>query len=96
MSQHDMGTAENENPGSGAEPTATTEQPVIECCIDNVSVEEVQNYEAGSTPVEMRYCLQRCGRCYDQAFLVIDGDVIPGPNHAALRDRLDSEEDRHA
>lgn len=96
MSQNDMETSERENSGGGTEPIATTAQPEIECCIDNVSVEEGQTYAASDTPVEMRYCLQRCGRCYDQAFLVVDGDVISGPDHSSLFNQLDSEDDQHA
>lgn len=60
----------------------------IECCLDNVSVDEHLELAAGDTAVEMQYCLQRCGICYSSPFLVVDGDVIQGASHREILESL--------
>ncbi|MEF8853834.1 MAG: DUF1450 domain-containing protein [Haloarculaceae archaeon] len=39
--------------------------------------------DESATVVEQR-CLQRCGECYREDFLVVDGAVETGASHAAL------------
>jgi|GEM_PF-2890999 len=63
----------------------------IECCLDNVSVDEHLELAASDTDVEMQYCLQRCGICYATPFLVVDGDVIQGDGHRELLDCLEED-----
>lgn len=53
----------------------------IEYCVDNVPPElrAALPDECVEWP-----CLQRCGLCYDGAFLAVDGDLVIGESHAEL------------
>jgi uncharacterized protein YuzB (UPF0349 family) len=66
----------------------------IEYCLRNVDDETRERLaaDAGASPdtdaasadiVEQR-CLQRCGTCYSEAFLVVDGAVQTARSHATL------------
>ena len=72
---------------SGMETTG----PDVECCIDNVDVNSQQAIEASDETVDVQYCLQRCGICYKDSFLVVDGDVVTGEDHLKLLDTLEKE-----
>jgi uncharacterized protein YuzB (UPF0349 family) len=83
---HGEGTT---NPGEAVS-DAQVASPAVECCIDNLDPESRQAIEASEESVDIRYCLQRCGRCYREHFFVVDGDVITGADHATLLERLES------
>lgn len=72
------------------EATEATDQPEVECCIDNVEGDELQEIKASSKSIDIQYCLQRCGICYKRPFFVVDGDVVSGAGHLDLLNRLDS------
>ena len=44
---------------------------------------------SGCDDVREATCLDHCGRCYREAFLVVDGTVRTGPSHAAVLRDLD-------
>lgn len=52
---------------------------VIECCVRNVAEEDLRRLEAENETVRVRPCLERCGTCRDEPFLVVDGDPVTGP-----------------
>ncbi|MFC6723589.1 DUF1450 domain-containing protein [Halobium palmae] len=58
----------------------------VEYCISNVDdVQAVREQcSESSARVMERRCLQRCGRCFREPFLVVDGDVVTGADHEAL------------
>ena len=67
----------------------------IEYCLRNVDGEARERLvaagasgcpdaETGETTVLEQRCLQRCGTCYSEEFLVVDGAVESGGSHTAL------------
>lgn len=74
------------------EAVEATDQAEIECCIDNMDGNEFQEIKASSKSVDIQYCLQRCGICYERSFFVVDGNIVSGASHLELLDRLDSED----
>lgn len=75
--------------------TEATDQAEVECCIDNVDMDEFQEIKASDKSVDMQYCLQRCGICYKRPFFVVDGDVVSGTSHLDLLNCLDLEDSCH-
>lgn len=63
---------------------------VIEYCQSNVD-DETRAQLRGLPSATEAACLGRCGRCYRDAFLVIDGEFRRGASHQAL---LEAREDR--
>jgi uncharacterized protein YuzB (UPF0349 family) len=55
----------------------------IEYCLNNVGP-EVRNTLLDIEGSIEHQCLQRCGECYEDDFLVIDGDIERGDSHADL------------
>lgn len=53
---------------------------VVEACVCNV------DDPPAAEGVELRVhpCLEQCGICYAEPFLVFDGDLETGESHAAL------------
>lgn len=68
-----------------------TTTPAIECCIDNVGFDDRRTIEASNESVDIRYCLQRCGRCYREPFVVVDGDVVTGADYSTILETIESE-----
>lgn len=57
----------------------------IEYCLNNVDADarrRLDHRETGEV-VETR-CLQRCGDCYREPFLVVDGELATGGSHAEI------------
>jgi uncharacterized protein YuzB (UPF0349 family) len=73
-----------------AEPDFEAASPTVECCIDNLDSDSRQAIEASEASVDIRYCLQRCGRCYKEPFFVVDGEALTGADHATLLETLES------
>lgn len=40
--------------------------------------------EALEDEVRISYCLDRCGTCYEESFLVIDGELASGPSYEEI------------
>ena len=62
--------------------------PTISYCLNNVDAETRGKLLRCGFPVIEDCCLQRCGRCYDGPFLLVDEELMSGPTHAALFDAL--------
>jgi len=73
-----------------AVPDVEGASPAVECCIDNLDSESRRAIEASDKSVDVRYCLQRCGRCYTEPFFVVDGEAITGADHSTLLETLES------
>jgi uncharacterized protein YuzB (UPF0349 family) len=57
--------------------------PDVECCVNNLDAERWRTL-ATDARVEQQHCLRRCGVCHDEPFLVVDGTVVTGDDHAGL------------
>jgi uncharacterized protein YuzB (UPF0349 family) len=57
----------------------------VEYCLDNVDAATRRRLDDldGITVTEER-CLQRCGDCYRESFLVVDGELETGDTHEAM------------
>ena len=65
---------------------------LVEYCIRNVEPGDRRRLDALDVDVSERFCLQRCGDCDAEPFLVIDGRYVAG-GHRALADALAAEVD---
>lgn len=90
-----MPTFEGEQPDCDTADHWDRADRTIECCLDNVTVDEHQALATSDAGVDMQYCLQRCGVCYATPFFVVDGDVIRGVSHRQLLDTLEEEDAVH-
>lgn len=60
----------------------------VECCADGLTTELRSELANSNVQVDEQYCLQRCGLCYHEAFVVIDGVVVRGADADALGAKL--------
>lgn len=58
--------------------------PTIEYCLCNVDRETRERLAATDAETVGKRCLQRCGDCYREALLVVDGTPRTGSDHADL------------
>jgi len=65
----------------------------VEYCLDNVDSTTRRRLDGidGVTVTEER-CLQRCGDCHSESFLVVDGELRTAETHAALLAALREDE----
>lgn len=42
-----------------------------------------------SLDVDVRFCLDRCGECYDEPFLLVDGEMVTGSSHREILAEID-------
>lgn len=64
---------------------------LVECCLSNVSSDARVALNESDHDVREALCLDRCGTCYDQPFLVVDGELQQGNSHQQLLQSFDSE-----
>lgn len=57
---------------------------LIECCLHNVSSEARDVLHRTDHTVRERLCLDRCGDCDRQPFVVVDGTLELGTSHRDL------------
>lgn len=57
---------------------------LIECCLSNVSADARAALDESDQRVREAICLDRCGDCYAEPFLVVDGDLRKGESHQKL------------
>ena len=55
----------------------------VECCVNNLDAESWRALTTDAR-VDQQHCLRRCGVCHDDPFLVVDGTVVTGDDHAGL------------
>jgi uncharacterized protein YuzB (UPF0349 family) len=74
----------------------TRERLRADTCVpaDVDAASDVDGTDADDTGVVERRCLQRCGTCYSEDFLVVDGSLAIGDSHGTLLGRYLPEDDR--
>lgn len=65
---------------------------LLECCLSNVSLDARVALDESDHEIRETICLDRCGDCYAQPFLVVDGDIYTGETHRDLLESLDCEQ----
>lgn len=65
---------------------------VIEYCLANVSTSERQQIESAETSTHGVRCLDRCGTCYKESFIVVNGKPVTGAACDQLIESLDGGE----
>lgn len=60
----------------------------VECCTNNLDDEIWKRVIGSPIEIDQQYCLQRCGLCHVESFLVYEGDVIRG-DHGELIESLE-------
>lgn len=63
---------------------------LLECCLSNVSSETRVALDESPYRVRESICLDRCGTCYDGAFLLVDGALEVGESHRSLLESVES------
>lgn len=61
---------------------------LIECCLSNITSEARIALDQVDHEVRETICLDRCGPCYDQPFLVVDGEIYTADDHHDLIESL--------
>lgn len=64
--------------------------PLAEYCLGNVDSEARRALRESSCEVRESFCLDRCGKCYAEPFLVVDGEVVDGASHRDLLREIES------
>lgn len=64
---------------------------LLECCLSNVSSDARVALNESDHEIREAFCLDRCGQCYDDPFLVVNGDLRTGDSHRDLLRLLDAE-----
>lgn len=59
-------------------------EPVVEYCLRNVSKQSREMLEGSGLPVEGTACLGRCGDCFAEEYLVVDGEYVPGSHEELI------------
>ncbi|WP_135533868.1 MULTISPECIES: DUF1450 domain-containing protein [Halostella] len=59
---------------------------MIEYCLNNVD-ERTRRLLTDRDDTREASCLDHCGRCYRDSFLVVDGTVETGSDHEAILDQ---------
>jgi uncharacterized protein YuzB (UPF0349 family) len=67
---------------------------LVECCLSNVSSDARAVLDESDHEIRESFCLDRCGTCYEQPFLIVDGELSVATSFEDLLDPLaDSEEE---
>lgn len=53
----------------------------VECCVNNLTPDGRETLDGSERDVRFSFCLDRCGRCYETPFLVIDGEPVSGDSY---------------
>lgn len=61
---------------------------MIEYCRVNVDAVARGDLIVHQVPVKEHPCLQRCGVCYEESFMVVDGEVATGRTHKEILERV--------
>ena len=57
---------------------------VIEVCLSNIDTNDRALLYANGANMIVQPCLEQCGICYTESFLVVDGELETGANHSML------------
>ena len=78
--------------GDGGRTAADRDRPFVEYCVNDVAGADRARLAALDVPTRGYPCLERCGTCRTETFLVVDGAVRTAESHAALRERFGGDE----
>lgn len=53
----------------------------VECCVNNVTADARAVLDETVHEVRFSFCLDHCGTCYEEPFLVVDGELRTGRSH---------------
>jgi uncharacterized protein YuzB (UPF0349 family) len=57
---------------------------VVECCVGNTDAASLERIRDLDCRTDVKPCLQRCGACYEESLLVVDGTVKRGDSFEEL------------
>lgn len=57
---------------------------IISYCLNNVDAETRDKLLHCDLIVVEDFCLQRCGRCFDGPFLLVDDTMVIGASHSTI------------
>lgn len=57
---------------------------LVECCVHNLTGGTGGAIDRSDPELRVSFCLDRCGTCYDEPFLVIDGEVTTGQSYEEI------------
>lgn len=63
----------------------------IECCRSNLPPDGRKELISSPHRVRETICLDRCGTCYDDPFVVVDGELHTGTSHRDILRSLDQD-----
>lgn len=63
----------------------------VECCLNNTTAALEKQLAELDIDLRKYRCLQQCGHCYENPFLVVEGGLRLAERHADLVDELQSE-----
>lgn len=61
----------------------------IEACVSNIDGEVRNRLAELDVSTVVAPCLEHCGRCYREPFLVVDGELVTGDSSAAILARCE-------
>lgn len=64
---------------------------LLECCLSNVSSDGLAALKSSEHKLNETICLDRCGVCYDQPFLIVDGELRTGESHQEILGSIESD-----
>ena len=56
----------------------------IEACVSNIDGQVRRRLDELDTSTVVAPCLEHCGRCYREPFLVVDGELVTDESHAEI------------
>lgn len=65
----------------------------IECCSNNIDFGTWKRLLGTEFNVNKQYCLQRCGLCHNENFIIHDGELITADDHETMMRALLGEHD---
>lgn len=60
----------------------------LECCSNNIDFGAWNRLLESEFSVSKQYCLQRCGLCHTEHFLIQNGNLMIGTDHDTMIDSL--------
>lgn len=93
MTDHTIPDSESVSPEARRVLGEIDEECVVEYCIRNVDPQNRGRLDVLASEVHEHFCLQRCGDCEAEPFLIVNGEYVPGP-HGSLVAALRAREDR--
>lgn len=62
---------------------------IVECCVNNLSANDLESLDHSRHDVRFSLCLDRCGQCNETDLLVVDGTPICGESYDEILAAVD-------